>query len=144
MADKSSVGFLFVVVGLGLFLVGLEQTLFPLGQPDGRVSSLIPHSCSNQLTGNVTGDLTWQDFYWVYIFAAAIGFSTTMAEPSLIAVAIKANSVSGGAIGVFGLRSAVAIGVGASASAWAVIESSPVCRFTTLSLRATSSSSYKL
>ena len=26
------VGFAFVVVGLGLFLVGLEQTLFPLGR----------------------------------------------------------------------------------------------------------------
>ena len=60
--------------------------------------------------------LDWADYYWVYLFAAAIGFSTTMAEPSLIAVAMKANSVSGGAIGVFGLRSAVAIGVGIGVS----------------------------
>ena len=44
-------------------------------------------------------------------FAAAIGFSTTIAEPSLLAVSIKANEVSGGAIGVTGLRVAVAIGV---------------------------------
>jgi len=48
---------------------------------------------------------------WVYCFALAIGFSTTIAEPALIAVAIKAKSVSGGAIGVWGLRIAVAIGV---------------------------------
>jgi hypothetical protein len=54
----------------------------------------------------------WQDYYWVYIFAAAIGFATTIAEPALIAVAIKANSVSGGAISTWGLRRAVAIGVG--------------------------------
>ncbi len=60
--------------------------------------------------------LGWQDFYWVYIFAAAIGFSTTMAEPALIAVSMKANNVSGGAIGVLGLRIAVAIGVGVGVS----------------------------
>jgi hypothetical protein len=40
----------------------------------------------------------------------ALGFSTTIAEPALIAVAIKANEVSGGAISVWGLRIAVAIG----------------------------------
>lgn len=44
-------------------------------------------------------------------FAAAIGFSTAIAEPALIAVAMKASEVSGGAIGVWGLRIAVAIGV---------------------------------
>jgi hypothetical protein len=48
----------------------------------------------------------------VYLFACAIGFSTTLAEPALIAVSMKANTVSGGAIGVSGLRVAVAIGVG--------------------------------
>jgi hypothetical protein len=108
------VGFLFVVVGLGLFLVGLEQTLFPLGRL--MAAQLTDPAFLLEAAGNVAAELTWQDFYWVYIFAAAIGFSTTMAEPSLIAVAMKANSVSGGAIGVFGLRSAVAIGVGIGVS----------------------------
>ena len=37
--------------------------------------------------------------------------STTLAEPSLIAVALKAQEVSGGAIGFWGLRIAVALGV---------------------------------
>ena len=37
--------------------------------------------------------------------------TTTVAEPSLIAVAIKAQQVSGGTITVWGLRTAVAIGV---------------------------------
>jgi hypothetical protein len=109
-----AVGFLFVVVGLGLFLVGLEQTLFPLGRL--MAAQLTDPAFLLEAAGNVAADLTWQDFYWVYLFAAAIGFSTTMAEPSLIAVAMKANSVSGGAIGVFGLRSAVAIGVGIGVS----------------------------
>jgi hypothetical protein len=56
-------------------------------------------------------EFVWSDYMWVYIFAAAIGFATTVAEPALIAVAIKANQVSGGTITVNGLRFAVAVGV---------------------------------
>ncbi len=108
------IGFLFVVVGLGLFLVGLEQTLFPLGRL--MAGQLTNPDFLFDTVGRVAADLSWRDFYWVYIFAAAIGFSTTMAEPSLIAVSMKANTVSGGAIGVLGLRIAVAIGVGAGVS----------------------------
>jgi len=107
-------GFGFVVVGLGLFLVGLEQTLFPLGRL--MANQLTDPAFLMETVGRAADDLRWQDFYWVYLFAAAIGFSTTMAEPSLIAVSMKANSVSGGAIGVVGLRVAVAIGVGAGVS----------------------------
>jgi hypothetical protein len=61
----------------------------------------------------VSGALQWDSYKWVYLFAAAIGFATTIAEPALIAVAIKAQLVSGGAITVWGLRVAVAIGVAA-------------------------------
>ena len=94
------VGFVFVTVGLGLFLVGLEQTLFPLGR-------LMAQQLTNpefllEVSGHIGDTLVWQDFYWVYLFAAAIGFSTTLAEPALMAVSIKANSVSGGAVGVWG------------------------------------------
>jgi hypothetical protein len=108
------VGFVFVVVGLGLFLVGLEQTLFPLGRL--MAGQLTDPQFLFESVGRTASELTWQDFYWVYLFAGAIGFSTTMAEPSLIAVSMKANSVSGGAIGVVGLRVAVAIGVGVGVS----------------------------
>ena len=104
------VGFVFVTVGLGLFLVGLEETLFPLGRL--MAQQLTDPQFLFEVSGHVRETLVWQDFYWVYIFAAAIGFSTTLAEPALMAVSIKANSVSGGAIGVWGLRVAVAIGVG--------------------------------
>ena len=55
--------------------------------------------------------LEWWDYQWVYLFAFAIGFATTIAEPSLLAVAIKANQVSAGSIGTWGLRLAVALGV---------------------------------
>ena len=103
------VGSIYVIAGLTLFLVGLEQALFPLGRVMAR-----------QLTDPaflVDGPddvLDWTDYYWVYIFAAAIGFATTIAEPSLIAVARKAKEVSGGSIGDWGLRIAVALGVAAS------------------------------
>lgn len=104
---KALVGFAYIVLGLALFLIGLEQALFPLGD-----------SMAKQLTDpSFIGDgahLTWHDYYWVYIFAATIGFSTTIAEPSLIAVAIKAREMSGGAVGAWGLRLAVAVGVAIS------------------------------
>jgi hypothetical protein len=66
----------------------------------------------HETAGKATANLSWQDYYWVYLFAIAIGFSTTLAEPALIAVSMKANTVSGGAVGFWGLRVAVAIGVG--------------------------------
>lgn len=108
-----AVGFLFVVVGLGLFLVGLEQTLFPLGRL--MAQQLTDPGFLEGIAGR-GAVLTWQDYYWVYIFALAIGFSTALAEPALIAVSMKANTVSGGAIGVWGLRVAVAIGAGIGVS----------------------------
>lgn len=105
---KVIIGFIYVLIGLAFFLVGLEEALFPLGE-----------LMAKQLTdpdfiygvGKVAGVVHWQDYKWVYLFAIAIGFSTTIAEPSLLAVAIKANEVSAGVIGINGLRIAVAIGV---------------------------------
>ena len=55
--------------------------------------------------------VAWQSYRWVYIFAASIGFATTLAEPSLLAVALKAEGISGGAIRAWGLRIAVSLGV---------------------------------
>ena len=125
---KILTGFVYVLLGLSLFLLGLEKALFPLG----RVMA-------EQLTNpefisqgkQLTDGLQWTDYYWVYLFAFAIGFSTTIAEPSLIAVAIKANQVSGGAIGVWGLRIAVAIGVavGITVGTYRIIVGSPIHYF---------------
>ena len=108
------VGFLFVVVGLGLFLEGLEQTLFPLGRL--MAQQLTDPDFLHADVGRGLSALVWQDYHWVYLFALAIGFSSALAEPALIAVAIKANTVSAGAIGVWGLRLAVAIGAGVGVS----------------------------
>ena len=64
------------------------------------------------VTKNYSGSISdWQAYYWVYIFAALVGFSTTIAEPALYAVAVKANEVSGGTIGTLYLRVVVALGV---------------------------------
>ena len=72
--------------------------------------------------------LTWADYYWVYLFAFCIGFSTTIAEPALIAVAIKANQVSGGSISINGLRIAVALGVafGISLGSYRIVVGDPI------------------
>ncbi len=103
------IGFVYVTIGMALFLLGLEQALFPLG----RLMALqltdpsflhVNFDAASELLG-------WQDYKWVYVFGAAIGFSTTIAEPALLAVAKKAHQVSGGAIGIRGLRVAVALGV---------------------------------
>lgn len=103
------VGFAFVLIGLALFLQGLEQALFPLGRL--MAEQLTDPAFIYGSVENFTGTVHWLDYYWVYLFAVAIGFSTTIAEPSLMAVAMKANEVSGGSIGIWGLRIAVAIGV---------------------------------
>jgi len=54
---------------------------------------------------------SWHDYGWIYALGIALGFATTIAEPALIAVALKANAVSGGAVNPWGLRFAVATGV---------------------------------
>ena len=95
-------GIVLVILGLALFLIGLEQSLFPLGEKMARLLT------SPEVLGEGSGASAYM---WVYLFAVAIGFSTTIAEPSLLAVAMKANETSGGAISVWGLRVAVAIGV---------------------------------
>lgn len=103
------VGFLYFLVGLTLFLVGLEEALFPLGKL--MAQQLTDPEFIRGTTTALGDGLRWIDYKWVYLFAAAIGFATTIAEPALIAVAIKAHNVSAGAISVWGLRIAVAIGV---------------------------------
>ena len=103
------IGFVYVLVGLTLFLLGLEQALFPLGRL--MATQLTDPAFIYSGIERMAGVIHWTDYYWVYIFSFAIGFSTTIAEPALMAVAMKASQVSGGAIGAWGLRIAVALGV---------------------------------
>ena len=126
---KVLAGFAWVIVGLSLFLIGLEWALFSLGKLMAQQltdPAFIAGVDSSEAVKNIA--LHWQDYFWVYIFAFLIGFSTTIAEPSLIAVAIKANDVSGGAIGIWGLRISVAIGVaiGISLGCYRIVVGDPI------------------
>lgn len=121
-------GFLYVLIGLAFFLEGLELALFPLGKL--MAAQLTDPAFIADITGvakQVT-ELNWKDYYWVYLFAFAIGFSTTIAEPSLLAVALKANQVSGGTVGVMGLRVAVALGVaiGIALGTYRIVSGTPL------------------
>ena len=95
-------GFCLVLLGMSCFLGGLDLALFPLG----RTMAL-------QLAAGAQngGGQMWMAYGWVYLFAFLIGFSTTIAEPALIAVAHKAEEASNKAVSSLGLRIAVAIGV---------------------------------
>ena len=98
-------GGLLVVVGLSLFVQGLETGLFPIG-------ATLADSLARK--GSIT---------WLLVFSFALGFATTVAEPALIAVAAKSAEIAaaGGLIDpadearqtyAFGLRMTVAFSVG--------------------------------
>jgi len=119
------IGIAHVVLGLTLFLIGLEKALFPLGET--MIAQLSdPAFIVGFGVEYVTAD--WTQYGWVYLFAAAIGFATTIAEPSLMAVALKASEVSAGTIDKFGLRIVVAIGVavGISLGCFRIVTGTPL------------------
>ena len=98
-------GAILVVVGLTLFVYGLELALFPIGET-------LAHALARK--GSAA---------WLVIFAFFLGFGTTIAEPALIAVASEAASAASvaGAIAdsenarasyTLGLRLTVACSVG--------------------------------
>lgn len=119
-------GFIYVIIGLALFLMGLELALFPLGE--SMATQLTALEFLFDANEAIPTQIHWGEYYWVYLFAAAIGFSTTIAEPALIAVAIKANEVSGDTISATGLRIAVALGVavGVSLGSYRIVAGDPL------------------
>jgi len=123
---RVGVGLVLVLLGLALFLEGLELALFPLGRLMAEQLTA-PSFLFGEGTQTIV-EFDWTDYVWVYIFAGAIGFATTVAEPALIAVSIKANQVSGGTITVNGLRFAVAVGVaiGVAMGAFRIITGTPL------------------
>jgi hypothetical protein len=130
-ASSILAGFAYVLVGLSLFLLGLEWCLFPLGRLMAEQLTDPAFISSVRVGGDMVGQLAspqWKTYGWVYVFAFMTGFSTTIAEPSLIAVAIKANQVSAGTISVWGLRIAVALGVavGISLGSYRIVAGDPI------------------
>lgn len=92
-APKVVLGFVMVVFGLYAFVLGLKLGLFPLGEQMAR--QLIERD----------------NLVYLYIFALAIGFATTMAEPALIAVGQQAQQVAPGRLNAQLIRVLVAVGV---------------------------------
>ena len=101
------IGSLMVVIGLSMFIQGLEMALFPIGEH-------MAHELARK------GSL-----FWLLVFAFALGFSTTVAEPALIAVSQKSANIAaqGGLLDnnpgtlnryALGLRLTVAVSVGAA------------------------------
>jgi Protein of unknown function (DUF1538) len=101
------VGVLLVVVGLMLFIEGLETGLFPIGEA-------MAYALAKK-----------GSMFWLMIFSFALGFSTTIAEPALIAIAKEAsviasdaglipNSLESNGNYAMGLRLSVAFSVGLS------------------------------
>jgi len=76
--ERILVGTALVILGLTLFVRGLEMGLFPIGE-----------------------SMAWAfarkgSLFWLLAFAFALGFGTTVAEPALIAVANEAAEVAAG------------------------------------------------
>jgi len=119
------IGAVYVVLGLALFLAGLEKALFPLGK---IMAAQLSDPAFIYGTNEIVTHVDWMAYGWVYLFAAMIGFATTIAEPSLIAVAYKANEVSAGTISTWGLRITVAIGVafGISLGTFRIVTGTPL------------------
>ncbi len=116
-------GLTYVIVGLALFIAGLEGALFPLGR------SMAAQLTAPDFLGVAPGTVGAPETYiWVYAFAAAIGFATTVAEPALITVSLKAEQVSAGTIQAFPLRLAVAVGVavGVALGTYRIVTGTPL------------------
>jgi len=107
---KIMVGIVLVILGLYAFIVGLDMGLFPIGE-----------TIAFQLTAMKNNLL-------IYLFAFLIGFSTTMAEPALLAIAIKAEEISAGNIRQMVLRIVVALGVaiGIALGAYRIVAGDPI------------------
>ena len=113
------VGLVFVVIGLMLFVEGLEIGLFPIGE---NLSYALAKKGS---------------LFWLLSFSFLLGFSTTIAEPALIAVAKEAGEIAVKADLIkpeiasnytLGLRLSVAFSVGLAIliGIWRIIKGWPI------------------
>jgi hypothetical protein len=98
-------GTLLVILGLAFFIRGLEQALFPIGES-------VAYAFARKA-----------NLFWLLVFAFALGFGTTIAEPALTAVAAEAAKIAAAdghiaeekvamANYALGLRLTVAVAVG--------------------------------
>jgi len=121
---KIMAGSLLVILGLTFFIRGLEQALFPIGES-------IAYAFAQKA-----------NLFWLLLFAFALGFGTTIAEPALTAVTAKAAEIAArdghiatdrGAMSNYalGLRLTVAFSVGVAivAGVFRIIRGWPIQYF---------------
>ena len=129
---KLAYGSFLVIIGLSIFMIGLEEGLFPLGEAMSRQLTnpdfLVKGDASLLERIEKTGTVYPALYFWTYVFGFFIGFSTTIAEPALIAVALKVEEVSTGAVSSWGLRLAVALGaaIGISLGCYRIVTGTPL------------------
>ena len=115
------VGLFLVMLGLGLFIRGLDMALFPVGESLAGAFAR---------KGSV---------FWLLTFAFGLGFGTTVAEPALIAVTAEAAEVMSGAGAIaadqdtqhdfaLALRYTVAVSVGTAIviGVWRILKGWPI------------------
>jgi len=107
---STTIGLAIVGVGLAVFLLGLEVGIFPVGE---KLASDFAHKGST---------------FWILLFGFLIGFGTTIAEPALYVIAVKAASISSGRIDEDILRLVVALSVGLAITlgVWRIIKGTPI------------------
>jgi hypothetical protein len=88
------IGFVFLVIGLYSFILGIKLGLFPIGE---------------SIAGNL---VDMNSTFFILLFAFLVGFGTTMAEPALVAVIKQADKYSELSLNVTLIRVLVAVGVG--------------------------------
>jgi hypothetical protein len=103
-------GIVVAVLGMALFNIGLSNGLVPLGQEAG---STVPAAFAKFAHIDDSPLFSyWAGIAIALLFAAALGFGATMAEPALNAMAITVQNLTDGAFRKKALTYAVAAGVG--------------------------------
>lgn len=95
-------GLAYVAIGLTLFRIGINESLIPIGR-----------DMAYQLVGfaYAAGEANLWDYLPIFAFAALLGFTATLIEPTLIAAASRVQELSGGSLRAFTLRLVISCGV---------------------------------
>ncbi len=103
-------GIVAVITGLFIFLAGLDMSVFPVGE-----SLAVTFADPEKM---------WQ----AIIFAFFMGYATTVAEPALLAVTMRAENLTAGNLNSFALRNVVAfgVGVGLALGVWRIFRGDPL------------------
>lgn len=95
-------GLAYVAIGLTLFRIGINESLIPIGRD--MAYQLIRFAYAG-------GEASVGDYLPIFAFAALLGFTATLIEPTLIAAASRVQELSGGSLRALTLRLVISCGV---------------------------------